>query len=343
MFSYKSNSLLSEEMSLPLVSIVTPSYNQGHYIKETIESVLTQDYPNIEFWVIDGGSTDETISILQEYEQDSRFHWISEPDNGQSNAINKGWKLCKGDIITWLNSDDTYLPGAIQTQVNALLSHPDYGAVYGDGIFIDEKGKEIYRCHASSYSLLELLRITIPLQPTVFIRRNIVNEVGLINENYKYSMDSEYWVRVAKVTNFWHEQKFIATYRLHDNSKTIANYSGFYNDWLSIADNFFEEPTASNIANLDRFKQQVYGGIYGRIATIEAEKGLVREAIKYLCRSIYLVGFRTRSFKTVMLLIERLFPFKFISKFVELWTVMRSLFQMNHEGHKEHEGIRVRK
>src|SRR5260221_5302272 len=120
-----------------LVSIVTPSYNQGKFIRETIESVLTQDYANIEYWVIDGGSTDETLGILQQYENDPRFHWISEPDKGQSDAINKGWSRCQGDVLAWLCSDDLYCPGAIRTQVDYLLSHPDVDAVYGDVLFVD--------------------------------------------------------------------------------------------------------------------------------------------------------------------------------------------------------------
>src|SRR6266498_4984769 len=102
-------SVPAELAGMPLVSIVTPSYNFGGFIRATIESVLTQDYPNIEYWVIDGGSTDGTVSILTEYEHDPRFHWISERDRGQSDAINKGWSRCRGDIIAWLNSDDLYL------------------------------------------------------------------------------------------------------------------------------------------------------------------------------------------------------------------------------------------
>src|SRR2546422_10203685 len=101
--------------SLPLVTVVTPSYNQGRFIRETIESVLSQDYPHIEYMVIDGGSTDETLSILNSYEH--RFFWVSEPDRGQAHAINKGWQRAKGDVLAWLNSDDIYLPGAIAKAV----------------------------------------------------------------------------------------------------------------------------------------------------------------------------------------------------------------------------------
>ena len=109
----------------PTVSIVTPSFNQGRFIRETIESVLSQDYPAIEYMVIDGGSTDETVSILKSY--GNRIFWISEPDSGQSDAINKGWKRATGEILTWLNSDDVYLPGAIAKAADYLQRHPNVG------------------------------------------------------------------------------------------------------------------------------------------------------------------------------------------------------------------------
>src|SRR5260221_9891758 len=140
----------------PLVSIVTPSYNQGKFIRETIESVLTQDYANIEYWVIDGGSTDETLGILQQYENDPRFHWISEPDKGQSDAINKGWSRCRGEIVAWLCSDDVYVEHAIKLQVSYLVDHPEIGAVYGDVIYVDSEGKFISAPLARSFSQLAL-------------------------------------------------------------------------------------------------------------------------------------------------------------------------------------------
>src|SRR5262249_45140624 len=123
----------------PLVSIVTPSFNQGRFIRETIESVLLQDYPNLEYMVIDGGSTDETVSILERYRD--RFFWVSEPDRGQAHAINKGWKRAKGDILAWLNSDDMYLPGAISNAARYLVDHPEIGLVYGDGYHVAEDGR----------------------------------------------------------------------------------------------------------------------------------------------------------------------------------------------------------
>lgn len=308
--------------SLPLVSIVTPSFNQGQFIRETIESVLNQDYPNIEYWVMDGGSTDETVAILKEYETDPRFHWVSQPDTGQSNAINKGWMRCQGEILAWLNSDDTYLPGAIRSQVNALLSHPDCGVVYADGLFIDHKSQPLYKCHATKFSILELLRLTIPLQPTVFIRREVYQAVGSLNENFRCSMDSEYWVRAAKLTNFWYEPILIATYRLHENSKTVGSYQGFYQDWLNIADTFFNDPSLCE--EYRKYRKRVYAAIYSRIACIEAENGSIENAWQYLRKSVLQGGISPRIVKSLLLVIEYYLPWQFTTRFVELWTRLRS-------------------
>lgn len=309
---------------LPLVSIVTPSFNQGNFIRQTIESVLSQDYPNLEYWVIDGKSTDNTISILEEYEKDPRFKWISEEDDGQSDAINKGWSLSNGDIWSWLNSDDTLLPNAISTQVQALLDHPECGACYGDGLFIDAKGNTLYKCTGAPYSVIELLRITIPLQPTVFLRRSLCNEVGFINTKFKFSMDSEYWLRASKITQFIYVPSTIATYRLHKNSKTVGNYSGFYQEWLTLADSYLCDPSTSE--EIKSRKDEIYSGIFARIACIEAEEGSIRQAAEYLLRSLKHGGVRPRLFKSVLIIIERFLPFNFVNKSVELWTYTRTNF-----------------
>src|SRR5258708_21606498 len=127
----------------PLVTVVTRSYNQGGFIRQAIESVLRQDYPNLQYLVMDGGSSDETVSILREYS--GRLEWVSKPDRGQASAINEGWRRGRGEILAWLNSDDTYLPGAIGAAVAYLSRCPDDGAVYGEGYHADETRRGIRR------------------------------------------------------------------------------------------------------------------------------------------------------------------------------------------------------
>src|SRR5512139_1414374 len=128
--------------SLPLVSIITPSYNQARFLETTIRSVLDQDYPNLEYLIVDGGSTDGSREIIQRY-SDRLAWWVSERDQGQTDAINKGFARARGEILAWLNSDDTYLPGAIQGAVDFLQDHPGVGMVYGDANLIDEQSNVI--------------------------------------------------------------------------------------------------------------------------------------------------------------------------------------------------------
>jgi hypothetical protein len=213
----------SRALSQPLVSIVTPSYNQGQFIRETIESVLGQDYPYIEYWVIDGGSTDDTVAILREYESDPRFQWLSERDRGQADAINKGWARCHGEILAWLNSDDIFLDrAAISHQVAALAQHPQAGLVYGIGYYVDPSGSILRIVPTRPYSYSTLIQGNYIAQPTVFLRREVVQQVGPIDLRFKFAMDYRYWLRCTAYTDFHFVETPIATYRLHTSSKTVS-------------------------------------------------------------------------------------------------------------------------
>lgn len=211
------------DAALPLVSIVTPSYNQGQFIRETIESVLHQDYPNIEYWVIDGGSTDDTVAILREYEADPRFHWLSERDRGQADAINKGWARCHGDVLCWLNSDDVYLnENAVRIQAKVLLASPEVGLVYGDGYFADVNGHILRSFPTRPYEYSALFEVAFIVQPTVFVRRDIVQRVGPVDTSFHFAMDHNYWLRCVAITSPKYVPSPIATYRLHEDSKTVS-------------------------------------------------------------------------------------------------------------------------
>lgn len=205
---------------LPTVTVVTPSYNQGRFIRETVESVLSQDYPRVEYLVIDGGSTDETLAILRDYE--SRLVWVSEADRGQSSAINKGWRRGRGEIVAWLNSDDTYLPGAISTAVSYLSQHPEVGALYGEGYRIDEEGRVLDRCPTLPFSIESLKETCFICQPTAFLRRRVVEEVGYLDESLHFSIDYDLWIRLARVTRFACVPAYLAAARVHRETKTLA-------------------------------------------------------------------------------------------------------------------------
>jgi glycosyltransferase involved in cell wall biosynthesis len=204
----------------PLVSIVTPSYNQGHYIEETIQSVLNQDYPHLEYLVVDGGSSDNTVDILKKYE--GRLTWISEKDRGQADAINKGFQMAKGEIVAWLNSDDTYLPGAVHTSVRYFEAHPEAGMLYGEGYHIDADGEIIERYYTEPFDYQRLSEVCFICQPTVFLRAEVIRAVGPLDVGLDYCMDYEYWMRIAKRFRIGYLGTPLANSRLHLDTKTLS-------------------------------------------------------------------------------------------------------------------------
>lgn len=209
--------------SQPLVSIVTPSYNQGRYIRATIESVLSQDYPSIQYIVIDGGSTDETVGILREY--GDRIRWVSEPDGGQTNAINKGLRVAGGDLVAYLNSDDVYLPGAISRVVEAFARHPEADIVYGDFHAIDQCGGVIDRIKTIPFDPQILLYdANFICQPASFYRARLIEEIGDFDESLHYLMDYEFFLRAAKRRSaFRLLPQYLAAIRYHDQCKTLSD------------------------------------------------------------------------------------------------------------------------
>ncbi|MCJ7567847.1 MAG: glycosyltransferase [Anaerolineales bacterium] len=211
---------------LPLVSIITPSYNQASFLEDAIRSVLEQDYPRIELIVIDGGSTDGSLEILQRY-RDRLAHCISEPDQGQADAINKGFQLARGEIVAWLNSDDVYLPGAVKEAVNALRDFPDAGMVYADGLMVDADLVLLDRHYYKPLSIVDLLSFEVLLQPTVFMRRAVLEEVGWLNDAYHLILDHELWIRIACRYPIVHINSFWALERTHAEAKTISQAQGF--------------------------------------------------------------------------------------------------------------------
>lgn len=209
-----------ETRGLPLVSIVTPSFNQAPFLAATIESVLDQDYPRIEYIVIDGGSTDGSREILEKYGS-QLDHWRSEPDSGQTDAINKGFSLARGQVLAWLNSDDTYLPGAVSEAVSFLSAHPEIGLVYGKAFYVDDEGQPIahYPAAPTSYRGLRQGVVTIPQQAT-FFRSLLWKMVGPLDASFYYAMDYDLWIRISAISPIAHVPRPWANFRIHDWSKS---------------------------------------------------------------------------------------------------------------------------
>lgn len=210
------------ERDVPLVSIVTPSFNQATFLEETIQSVLKQDYPNIEYIIIDGGSTDGSIEIIQRYARHLAW-WVSEKDQGQTDAINKGFAKAKGEIFAWLNSDDTYHPHAVSEAVTFLLNHPEVGMVYGDANLIDEEGRVVgkFPARQTDYRRLRRGYVHIP-QQAAFFRADLWRKVAPLDPSFFFAMDYDLWVRLAKIAPLVYEPRLWANFRLHGSGKTIA-------------------------------------------------------------------------------------------------------------------------
>lgn len=214
-------------MKLPLISIVTPSFNQAQFIGETIDSILSQDYPNLEYFVMDGGSTDGTVAILKKY--GNRIRWVSEHDRGQGDAINKGMRLSKGEIIGYLNSDDIYLPGALR-KVGEYYAKTKADWITGDCLTIDERGAKSRHNWIFSHYKQFLMAIYSPLtlrladsmlpQPSTFWSRRAYQKVGDFNTSYHYALDYDYWLRLAKYYIPHDLRVPLSGFRFHQDSKS---------------------------------------------------------------------------------------------------------------------------
>jgi glycosyltransferase involved in cell wall biosynthesis len=244
---------------LPLVSIVTPSYNKGTFIEETILSVKKQTYPNIEHIVVDGGSTDGTLDILRKY-SDSLI-WISEPDKGQSDAINKGWKMAKGEILAYLNADDTYRPWAVEVAVTYLLEHPDAGMVYGNCDLIDEHSNITGPYLQPRYDFVELLcGWCMIAQPTAFLRRQVIDEVGYLDTALHMAMDYDLWIKVGFKFEITHIPKVLANFRMCPGTKSVDSGHAFVDDHLAILNKVFSDPELPR--KWRRLERRAYSGAH---------------------------------------------------------------------------------
>ena len=218
----------------PLVSILTPSYNQGRFLEATIRSVLSQDYPNLEYFIVDGESTDGSLDIIQRYSNRLAW-WVSEPDHGQTDAINKGLNHARGEILAWLNSDDTYLPGAITHAVESLRFHPEAALIYGDANLTDEQGNIIGRFPSRQTDLRKLLRGSVHIpQQTAFFRAKFWQQVKPLDPSFQFAMDYDLWVRLAKLAPLVYTPYLMANFRLHEAGKSSIMDDRCYPEMLRV-------------------------------------------------------------------------------------------------------------
>ncbi len=289
-------------MSSPSITIITPSYNQAAYLEATIRSVLDQAYANLEYIIIDGGSTDGSIDIIRRY-NDRLAYWVSEPDSGQVSAINKGLRHAHGEILAWLNSDDTYRPGAIAAAVRYLSEYPEVDVVYGDVEFSDAAGQPLGTMSAWDYSVQQQVCATnlVP-QPAAFFRCQALERVGgCLNERLHLAFDYELWVRMGLAgLRFAHVAEVWATYRLHAASKTETRALDFTEEVRQVVDWAFTEggaPLAWHAAAESNLEQLV--------AETHLRLGQVALARRHFLRAIQRYPLRPKTVALIAFAIDR--------------------------------------
>jgi glycosyltransferase involved in cell wall biosynthesis len=232
----------------PVISVVTPSFNQGAFLGDTIRSVISQEGDFfLDYIMIDGGSSDNSVDIIRQYDaclqrgewpikcRGISYRWVSEPDRGQTDALMKGFRRANGGIFAWLNSDDAYLPGVLQTASAFFHDHPDTGLMYGDAYYVDASGGVIGSYHTEEFDLIRLASANIICQPAAFFRREAFETVGGLDESLDFVMDYDLWVRIGRRFPCRHVSHPLATYRLHGTSKTISSDTLYRNSEESLA------------------------------------------------------------------------------------------------------------
>jgi len=272
------------------VSIVIPSYNQAAYLEDTLRSALAQDYPAVELLVIDGGSNDGSVEIIHKY-ADRLAGWISEPDAGQADGINKGLRRANGAIVAWLNSDDVYLPEAVRRGAAALQADPALGFVFGDALTIDGDGRPLSRLVFDDWGLPELAGFRIICQPAVFMRRGVLEQAGLLDTNYHTMLDHHLWLRLAGLAPIKYigggpggEFRPLAAARHHPAAKNVARPEQFADETLRLLQWVETHPQTAEFARHN--PRRVRGGAYRLMARYLLDGGKPGEALRWYGRAL---------------------------------------------------------
>ena len=267
----------------PRISIVTPSFNQAKFLEETIRSVLDQSYPNFEYMVIDGGSSDGSVEIIRKYEKRLAY-WTSESDRGQADAINKGWRRATGEILAYLNSDDTYYPGALRLAAEAFAYDSSIGLVYGRCNVIDEHGAVLRERRVRDASFADVLRWSpsIP-QPSLFVRRAAVEAVGFLRPELHYTMDYDLSLRIGLKSKMQFIPHVLANMRDHRAAKTALDPLRHVEEGIGVAENFFTQSLPADIASL---KEKTVATLLVRKARVLSRLGRGAEARAVIAQAL---------------------------------------------------------
>jgi glycosyltransferase involved in cell wall biosynthesis len=271
--------------NLPLISIITPSYNQSAYLEATIRSVLDQDYPNLEYIIIDGVSTDNSVEIIQRYEKRLAW-WVSEPDGGQAEAINKGLKRARGEIVAWLNSDDLHMPNTIQRMAAAFQETPDAGLIYGDVLSIDEDGKAFNTMRYGNWGLDDLMTFSIIGQAGTFMRRTVLEQAGYLDTRFHCMLDHHLWLRMARLAPMHYLKEVIAAARIHPDAKNVALATQFGVEAYELVDWLEKQPEYT--PEMLRLSKRVLAGAHRFNGRYLLDGGEARNSLSSYLRSLRL-------------------------------------------------------
>jgi glycosyltransferase involved in cell wall biosynthesis len=262
---------------LPLVSIVTPSFNQARFLEATLLSVLEQDYPNLEYLVVDGASTDGSLDIIHRF-ADRLTWWVSEKDSGQSEAVNKGLRRARGEYLGWLNSDDIYLPGTVSAAVASFRSNPSAALVYGDALAIDADGRSLNLMRARQYSLVELMAFNIICQPAAFMRRSVVEKVNFLNPAYHLLMDNLLWISMARIAPLAYVPQTWAAARYHDQAKNRTRGAAYGLEAKLLIDDLKTQPEFTGI--IKENEKRIMAGVNRFDAFYLTDAGQSKDALR---------------------------------------------------------------
>ncbi len=286
-------------MDLPTFSVVTPSFNQAAYLRQTMESVLSQDIPGMEYAVMDGGSTDGSAELIESY-ADRLFSRCSEKDRGQADAVNKGVSRTNGEVVGWLNSDDLFLPGAARKALTFLAEHPDVDAVYGDVLSIDGDGKLMNVMRFEQYTAEDLMTFRVISQPGVFFRRSAWNRAGGLDLSFSYLLDHHLWLRMAASGKFAYLSEPLAAARFHAEAKNRAHAGDFGKEAYRLADWMLSDPlTAAKAAPIER---KIRGGAAWLDAHYLSDAGEAGKSLKAYWKAYKLYPERVKEDKNRLLL-----------------------------------------
>lgn len=300
--------ILNKDPSWPKISIVTPSYNQAAFLEKTILSVLNQNYPNLEYIIIDGGSNDGSIEIIKKYERYLAY-WVSEPDKGQSDAINKGWKLSTGEVLGWLNSDDIYYIGTFENIAIALKKHPDSKILFGDCMVINRFGKEIaVKCPKNYTAKSLILGKSLP-QPSTFIHRDVLNCIGYLNPSLHYALDWAYFLKALlhySNQSYIYIPKILSISREYEGTKSRTGLYRKANERRTVLSEYFREYSIFRQSSI--MKRKSWTGTYWVQGTDEFLAGFYWKAFQSALCAVFHdpIGFLNKLSKIVWLFKEHL-------------------------------------